>query len=66
MRSEHWPVCSDKHNYRDASQREILLIPQVLIGRNEDIETICFRGRQQRTVLKAIPTTLKRRLHIVI
>jgi len=54
-RFDQVPVVRAQHQYRHFPARQVLLIGELLIRRNEQIETRFFRRRQQRTVFQPGP-----------
>lgn len=54
------PTCRWKHEDRKTAAAKILLIPKILVGRDEKVE-LPFRGGQQGTILKVRPSTRERR-----
>lgn len=56
------PTRRREHQYRDAPRRQVLLVLQVLIGRNEQGEIGVFGGLQQFSILQLCPSALERRI----
>ena len=49
-----------KHNNRDFPARQVLLMPQVLIGSHNEFEASGFSRIEQRAVIKPLPSTVNR------
>ena len=49
------PTCRTQCDNRNASHCKILLIPQIPVGRDEDVETFPFRRIEQFAVLQGRP-----------
>jgi len=54
-----WPLLLTEHDDRNLPARQILLISDVLVGRQEHVKTSRFCGTQQFPILKWLPTFLR-------
>lgn len=55
------PAGSRQHDHRDLTTREVLLISQILVGRDQNRKAALFGFLQQFTVFQIVPTKLKGR-----
>ena len=59
------PTRRAQHHDSDASRGQILLIPEILVGRDHDRKSGRFRRAEQVAVREPRPATLVRRLDLV-
>lgn len=57
--ADAWPAGGGKDEDSQPASCEVLLIPQVLIGGQEDLEPFSLSGRDQRPVLQRAPAQLE-------
>ena len=60
------PSRRHEHQYRHLSGRQVLLIAEVLIGRDEEFSTILFRPIEQGAIPQLRPSSFKGRVHTVL
>lgn len=60
--SDSWPASGGQHHDGDTTLRQVLLIPQIRIGRHETLESRSLGGLEQLTVREGRPASLVRRL----
>jgi len=65
MRPNAGPICRADHDNCYASRLEVLLVAQVLIGRDEHFVAIGFGSRKQCAILKLVPAAFESGLHIM-
>jgi hypothetical protein len=59
VRPQAWPLLYAENHDRDFAARKTLLIAHVLVGGQQYIEAVGFRGRKQLTILKRVPALLR-------
>ena len=60
------PRCGHEHQYRQLPGRQVLLMPEALIGRDEEFVAIPFGSIKQGAVAELCPSTFEGRVHAVL
>ena len=60
MRSDQRPARGPEHDDRDATAGQILLVPQILVGRDVELEARRLSLFDERAVLELRPATFER------
>ena len=57
--TQNRPLLTAEHHERDRPSRQVLLIAQVLVGRQQNIDTRGLRRRDQFTIRRPFPSAFK-------
>lgn len=65
VRTNQWPTRRPQHHDRDATLRQVLLVLQILVGRDVEVETGRLSFLDERPILQLGPPAIECRLYIV-